>query len=308
MPPSGSLLPKGNTNVLCTATDPSSNRVSCGFTVGVVDREKPVITCPTNMVVSTDHGRCDARVSFAPKATDNCGGASVVCTPPSDSVFPKGTNTVTCTATDSSGNIETCSFSVRVIDNEAPTVTCPANMLVVLPPGQCDVALNYSATVSDNCPGATVSCSPASGSVLGKGVVSVTCTGRDTSGNTSTCSFSVDVRDQEAPTITCPADMNMPNYPGSCGGPVTYSATVRDNCPGATLSCNPPSGSMMPLGTNVVTCNAADASGNTASCSFRITMRDTERPALSCPADIVIDGSNGRSPPTILRSLTIVRA
>jgi len=170
-------------------------------------------------------------------------------------------------------------------------------MLVILPLGQCDVAVTYNAAVSDSCPGATVSCSPPSGSIFGKGIVSVTCTARDPSGNTAACSFSIDVRDQEAPTITCPADMNMPTYPGACGAAVTYSATVRDNCPGATLSCNPPSGSMLPVGTNVVTCNAADSSGNTAACSFRIIIRDSERPALTCPSDIVLDGSNGTCAP-----------
>jgi len=39
-----------------------------------------------------------------------------------------------------------------------------------------------------------------------------------------------------------------------------------------TVVCNPPSGSCFPLGVTTVTCTATDASGNTATCSFTITV------------------------------------
>jgi len=51
-----------------------------------------------------------------PVVTDNCPGVGVVCTPPSGSCFPLGTTTVTCTATDTSGNTATCTFKVNVFD------------------------------------------------------------------------------------------------------------------------------------------------------------------------------------------------
>jgi hypothetical protein len=292
-PPSGSVFPKGLTDVLCKASDPASNTVSCGFTITVVDLENPVYACPTNMVVNTDRGRCDARVTYSTNVTDNCPGASVTCNPPSGTVFPKGTNIIACTARDTSGNTQTCAFSVQVVDNEKPLVGCSANLFFDAPAGQCDLPVSYNASVVDNCPGGTVSCSPASGSTFTIGATIVTCTARDTSGNTSSCTFLVEVRDQQRPVITCPTDMTTFSYPTACSAPVSYPVTVQDNCPGATISCTPPSGSAMPVGTNWVACSAADTSGNTAACSFRVVVRDIERPALTCPADIVIDGSNG---------------
>jgi hypothetical protein len=39
---------------------------------------------------------------------------SVLCSPPSGSLFPRGTTLVTCTATDASGNQSTCEFPVTV--------------------------------------------------------------------------------------------------------------------------------------------------------------------------------------------------
>jgi WD40 repeat protein len=55
-----------------------------------------------------------AKVSYLnPIASDQC-PVTVACNPPSDSSFPIGTTTVTCTATDTSNNTATCSFAVNV--------------------------------------------------------------------------------------------------------------------------------------------------------------------------------------------------
>ena len=297
VPPSGSVLPKGLTDVLCRATDITSNQVSCGFTITVADFEKPTIACGTNITLITDLGECDARLTYATNATDNCGVASLVCIPPSGVSLPKGTSIVSCTATDTSGNTQTCGFTVRVLDSERPLITCPGKIILNTPPGECDVVANYNASVVDNCPGSTISCSPPSGARFGKGTTTVNCTARDTSGNTAICSFQVEVRDVESPTIICPADITDVSYPDACGSPVMYSPAVQDNCPGATIACIPPSGSMLPVGTNLVNCTGIDASGNSAHCSFRVTIRDVEQPALTCPADILINGSSGKCVP-----------
>lgn len=54
-------------------------------------------------------------MTFSVTATDVFDPAPViVCTPPSGSFFPIGTTTVTCTATDASGNQSTCAFPVTV--------------------------------------------------------------------------------------------------------------------------------------------------------------------------------------------------
>ncbi|MGH9764770.1 MAG: HYR domain-containing protein, partial [Blastocatellia bacterium] len=83
----------------------------------VKDTEAPKITCPANAVAVTSGGSGSVIVNYpAPVATDNCPGVSVVCTPPSGSVFPTGVTTVTCTATDAAGNKSVCTFQVTVFD------------------------------------------------------------------------------------------------------------------------------------------------------------------------------------------------
>jgi hypothetical protein len=56
-------------------------------------------------------------VAYAsPTATDNCPNVSTTCVPPSGSLFPLGTTTVTCTATDTSNNTRNCTFTVTVFN------------------------------------------------------------------------------------------------------------------------------------------------------------------------------------------------
>src|SRR5438445_12672113 len=62
-----------------------------------------------------------------PVTTNYCPGVitNVVCTPPSGSPFPVGTNTVTVTAYDNLGNVSTCTFDVIVLgDTTPPVITC----------------------------------------------------------------------------------------------------------------------------------------------------------------------------------------
>jgi subtilisin-like proprotein convertase family protein len=152
----------------------------------------------------------------------------------------------------------------------ACTITCPTDITQSNDPGACGATVSYAApTTAGSC--GTVTCSPASGSFFPVGTTTVTCT--TTAG--PSCSFNVTVNDTEPPTITCPPNQTACAVPGSAGGVVTYPApTATDNCPGVTTVCVPPSGSSFPVGTSTVTCTATDAAGNSASCSFTVTVFD----------------------------------
>ena len=101
-------------NILIVTTTDGSGGISSVTTAIHYDGTPPVIQCPADIVTSA----CDTNgdtVNFTVTATDNCTGpVSIVCTPPSGSVFPVGTNTVTCVATDGCGNTSQCSFNVIV--------------------------------------------------------------------------------------------------------------------------------------------------------------------------------------------------
>ena len=135
VPPSGSSFQKGTNTVSWTATDLAGNSSSCSFLVIVLDTQPPAITCPTNIAVSTDAGKATAVVKFTVSASDNCDGPLVATSvPASGTAFPIGTNTVVATAVDSSGNSNTCSFTVTVMDTTPPVVSSITASPAVLSP------------------------------------------------------------------------------------------------------------------------------------------------------------------------------
>src|SRR6185436_7657836 len=146
------------------------------------------------------------------------------------------------------------------VDVQNPSITCPANIIVNNDANQCGANVSFSATATDNCPGATISYSPASGSFFPVGTTTVTATATDASGHTASCTFTVTVVDAQNPSITCPANITRNNDANQCGAVVTYTATASDNCPGTTISYSPASGSFFPVGTTTVTATATDAS------------------------------------------------
>ena len=78
------------------------------------DKTAPVLTLPPASVTDATLAN-GAPVSFSPTAIDAVSGAvTPVCTPASGSVFPIGTTTVSCTATDLAGNTASASFTVTV--------------------------------------------------------------------------------------------------------------------------------------------------------------------------------------------------
>ncbi|MBI4470930.1 MAG: HYR domain-containing protein [Acidobacteria bacterium] len=267
-------FPAGITTVTWTAIDEGGNSSTCQQRVVVLDELPPRLSnCPGSLLVSNDPGQCVAVVNYTvPTVADNCSGATVACSPSSGSSFTIGLTTVTCTASDSSGNTASCSFTITVNDAEAPVMTCPANIVLSAAPNQCSSVATYELpTTTDNCPGVVVSCAPTSGSMFNQGTTTVTCSAMDASGNTTSCSFNVTVIDDQNPIITCPSNQTATSSSGPV--PVNYpSPVVSDNCPGVTASCTPPSGANFPLGMTTVICTATDVSSNTATCSFTVTV------------------------------------
>ena len=283
-PPSGSTFNTGVTTVTCSNT---GGTPSCSFTVTVNDNQPPTVTCPANI-----SGVPPGVVTYTtPTANDNCTGATVTCSPPSGSTFAAGTTTVTCTATDAVALTGSCTFTVTTV--AACSITCPANVTQANDANQCGAVVNYPApTTTGSC--STVICSPPSGSFFPVGTTTVTCTEGNTlagsgrsaqrmavGGGGISCGFTVTVQDTQAPTITCPANQSV-----NGSGPTVVNYTVptpSDNCPGATVSCVPPSGSSFVVGTTTVTCTASDTSPNSsdATCTFTVTV--TPPCTITCP-------------------------
>src|SRR5207249_3853536 len=113
-------------------------------------------------------------------------------------------------------------------------------------------------------------------------------------GNSATCQQRVIVRDIQSPVITCPGNITVNAAAGLCTSNVIFSVTATDTCGSITnLVSAPASGSAFPVGVTIVTNMATDNSGNTATCTFTVTVRDTQLPTITCPADVTVNANAG---------------
>ncbi|MEN9347164.1 MAG: hypothetical protein RLZZ77_675, partial [Bacteroidota bacterium] len=265
-------FPVGTTTIVWTITDVNNNTVNCTTQIVVTDTEQPVINCIGDITVNNDADQCGAIVNYdLPIASDNCAVQDVVLIAgnPSGDLFPVGTTIVTYAATDIHGNITNCSFNVIVIDAQEPVIDCPSNIQVTTDDGVCGAIVNYDIpNYIDNCSDVQVQlvAGPAPGSFFETGITEVTYAYTDASGNTGSCTFTIEVIDDEDPTIQCPGDMSqedpiviydLPTYADNCGAEIALTTGLE-------------SGDVFPHGITTVTYVAFDAAGNSSECSFNV--------------------------------------
>ncbi|HEX8723402.1 MAG TPA: PxKF domain-containing protein [Pyrinomonadaceae bacterium] len=217
----------------------------------------------------------------------------------------------------------TSALSARVPGSsgtETCTLTCHENVVATADStqdGQRGAFVTFgSAGQAGNCGAITATPSSNSFFPVGTTVVNVS-----SGAGGGSCSFTVTVVDSPAPTISCPADVTVTVDSGvtsatvSTGAPTTTPADnvsvvgVRsDTLPQTQADIDAglppvpvPLADPYPVGTTLITWTVTEASGRTASCTQRITVRATERAALtiSCPADVNAQAPDGACQATV---------
>jgi hypothetical protein len=239
------------------------------------------LTCPPNITKPNDAGQCGATVNFDVGSAMTCGTVTAV--PSSGSFFPVGTTTVHVTA--ASG--DTCSFTVTVNDEEAPTISAPGNITVNADQDECSVAIGHislgTPDYHDNCDGSIVTNNAPDNFPVATTEIVWTVT--DAHGHTTTTSQLVTVIDNQEPTITPPGAVNVNNDPGKCYATVINlgPSTTHDNCEVETVTNDAPVNGQFPIGTTTVTWTVTDVHGHSATASQVVTVSDNEKPVVTCP-------------------------
>ncbi|KAF5055538.1 HYR domain protein [anaerobic digester metagenome] len=171
-------FPIGTTEVKAEATDVHGLMHNCIFDVVVTDAQNPVVTCPTPANPYTVNNGCTwTGAGLGVTIDDNCGsptfsysidGGEFLTTSNLEVLngydFPIGTTDVVYRATDASGNIATCSFSIIVegvtisgnlnYNNPSPQApntpyTSMNNVTVILRQGTTDVHTTTTGATGD---------------------------------------------------------------------------------------------------------------------------------------------------------------
>ena len=273
--------------VMLTATGPQGAAASCTSAVTVFDGTEPSLMGPNPVTLEAGPG-CQAAMpdlSTSYTVLDACDPTPATSqTPQVGTSLGLGSHLTALSVTDSSSNTQTVNVTTAVVDSTVPVV-------VVQPT---DVALDASGAGSlsfadidsgsfDVCGISSAAVNPSVFSCSDVGVVPVTATLADGSGNVSSASTTVTVIDGIAPAITCAADFTV-SANNSCQAAVpdfAASALAADACGINGVTQDLLVGSLVGLGASNVTVQATDASGNLSACVAALTVVDTTAGAVS---------------------------
>lgn len=175
---------------------------------------------------------------------------------------------------------------ITIVANTPPVALCQDVTVAV--DNSCadvDASVDYGSYDPDG-GSVTVTQDPPGPYPLGQTLVTLTV--EDEAGATSQCQATVTVEDNTPPVITCPDDIFLNIPPIYSGWVIAYPLTATDNCPGdVAITSDHPSGGFFPNGVTLVTCTATDQAGNTAECTFQVSIEAVCYDRLS---DVNCDG------------------
>ncbi len=283
----------GEHTVLFSVEDSTGNTQTENVKITVFDALKPIVKTKNISVELGTDGKASIAVSHINNgSSDNCSIATMSLDITEFECSNLGDNTVILTIKDTSGNVQTKSAQVTVVDNIPPAVIAKQNITVSL-----DGTGKASITPADVNNGSTDNCTIASMSLdktsfdcsnLGKNQVRLSV--QDTAGNSNSVNAIVTVLDMIMPTIQCITDQTV-SFSKSCNVSLkdyTKQLTYTDNClQGIKITQTPVHGTLIQEDTEVVI-TVTDGSGNTNTCRFMVFTKDTTAPEITCPVNLRI--------------------
>jgi len=274
---------EGSNIVKLTVVDEAGNMAMCTAVVTVLTTP-PVAICQ-NITVSLD---ATGNVTIIASDIDNgsfddCGIDTITVNPSSFNCEQIGSNNVTLTVTDISGNMSTCTATVTVQDNMPPNAQCQDISIMLDENGMATItAAQIDNGSTDNCGIDTIfinidtfTCQD-----VGPNIVILTVT--DESGNTSTCTAIVTVLMPDPPIALC-QDITVSL---DANGQVVILPEDIDNgsstqCGDLTFELDQDTFDCDDLGPNIVTLTVTDETGATSTCTATVTVIDDLDPLCS---------------------------
>ncbi|WP_346855037.1 HYR domain-containing protein [uncultured Draconibacterium sp.] len=332
-PVNGGLLNIGVYTVKYQAIDTDDNVSEMQFTITVTDPTPPSITCASGSTElapfeeNTDDGLCFFQVPdlrFNPEVvSDEC---SYTLTNSFDHTntllgkqLPVGEYPIVWTVVDYSGNTNSCTIYVKIIDNQYPTFTIASEHFERnTDPGECFYTVPNPifdpSDLSDNCEidtvyyeisgGAYSTPQTGANTLSGKQIppsandYSIKWTVVDSYGLTvESTPFTLNVSDNQAPTFTCYGNVSRQAIDGSCEytivGAELDPTDLSDNCDANeditlayTINGTPGvgetlDGTTLSTGPYTIVWTATDTKGNSQNCTYKLFIYDGQAPTIS---------------------------
>src|SRR5690606_30420804 len=190
------------------------------------------------------------------------------------------------TVNDGNGQTATCTTVITIEDNEAPIIACPSDINVNTDVGNCFATVSFSdALALDYCGVDTVvqTAGLPSGSQFPVGVNTIEFTATDINGNTSTCSFTITVTDNQAPVAVCQnITIQLDEFGNASITESDVDGGSTDQCGVASTTIDVDTFDCSNVGDNNVILTVTDLNGNSSTCTAIVTVEDVTAPIVAC--------------------------
>ena len=276
----------GNNPVILTITDAHNATSTCAATITVIDNIGPTASCQDITLqlnangdgfinsCMIDMGSSDACSSFI--------GYSL-----SQTIFncnDVGSRVVTLTATDMTGNNNTCSATVTVQDQIQPVASCRNHTVQLDGTGNGTIttaAVNNGS--SDACGITSLSLNQTTFNCSDIGTKPVVLTVSDANGNTASCFSTISIQDNIAPIALCKsATVHLDANGMGMLSPQQVDNGSMDNCNIMLRNISQNNFSCINIGNNMITLTVMASNGSSSSCSASVNVIDNLAPTASC--------------------------
>ncbi len=216
-------FPLGKTTILWTAKDTSGNTSNGTQAVDVRNTTPPRLIVPASITFAATSLNNNTVPLGTPAVVDI---EQITVTNNAPKQFSIGLTTITWTAKDTSGNTSNATQTVLVQNTTPPKLTVPANVTFEATSLKDNAVPIGNATATDIQP-VTITNNASKTFPLGK--TTILWTAKDTSGNTSNGTQTIDVVDTTAPKITAPSAVNVVAKSVSDNIVSIGNATATDN-------------------------------------------------------------------------------
>jgi hypothetical protein len=261
------------------------------------DLTAPVITITGSSTITIAAGSVYADLGAT--AIDNIDGditAGIVTTGLPINTAATGTYPVVYTSTDSALNIASTTRTVIVTDQTAPVITSPVTQTFEATGATTTPALVLATAIDNVDPSPVITYNPAS---FGLGTTTVVWTATDSSGNFSTSSSLVVIKDTTAPSIVLNGTSTVSIMIGIPY--IEVGANAIDLVDGTTTVVITGSVNTNLVGTYFVIYSSTDSSGNPASIFRTVNVTpDTISPVIVTPIDQTFEATGATTTPVLV--------
>ena len=248
----------------------------------VVDITKPVLIAPTDLVVEATGSFMLVDIGKA-TADDENGIQLLVNNAPH--VFPLGYTTVIWTAIDNSGNTESATQVIHVLDTTSPVIVPIPNIVAEAVVPLDNIVELQAPSAADTFGDVVITSDAPEFFPIGETVVTWTAT--DLAGNVSNFVQKVTIIDTIIPILQAPEDIVIEATSLNQNEINLGEATVSDN--GEIVSMINDASQFFAIGDTIVTWSAADASGNVSNDTQLVSVVDTTAPEVLPLEDVIVE-------------------